>query len=414
MRKLIKITYKIIRDRLSAFLIITFLLSLSLITFNIMINTVVSNLSSYNIVKNIDDLNYLYFQPEDTEITVRMSDDVSSEDLMSTDEIRQKALSEINGVERTVEPLAVDGYIDTPLISQDYISIRTLDSYLADKIEIPLSEGRWYDDSTDDGVLNVVISQDSNSLKVSDTFELILSDDASITVRVCGIIDDPAYEFNLGTSGDDLCSLDLIREYCAADNDMSPLIYCSQTALTQLVDENFIYASNKNCVIIFDSSLSDSLLLENINTLSQYGYVTDKNELKEQTNEQIRIALIQYLPTAVFLLLIGVVGLISNTILNILNYRRHFAIFYLCGSTWRECAFINILYIIFSIVLSLAALSGYFTVKMLSDNTSFKDSISFVNILASSSLCVLLLIVCGLTPFFLMKKTPPAQSLSWE
>ncbi|MCD8095727.1 MAG: hypothetical protein LUE12_06315 [Ruminococcus sp.] len=371
-------------------------------------------MSSYNIVKNIDKLNYVYFQPEDTELALRMSDDVSSDDLMSTEEIREKAISELDGTEKVVEPLAFSGYTDTSLLSvNDGLSVKALDSYLAAQIDIPLSEGEWYDDSYDDGVLNVVISQESNSLKVSDTFELFLSDDTSITLRVCGILENPTFEFRLTVSGDYLCSLDLVQEYISAENDMTPLIYCSQTALTELVDEEFIYNYSKNCIIIFDESASDSQLSDNLDRLSSYGYVTDKNELKEWTNVQIKYVLLKYLPTAAFLFLIGVVGLIGNTILNILNYRRHFAIFYICGSTWKGCSLINILYITFSIVISLLVLSGYFTVKMISDY-SYETAVTTINILITVILCTLLLLVCGFTPYFLMKKTSPVQALYQE
>lgn len=401
------------------------MLGISLISINLMVGRIYSNLESYRITKRLDTMQYVYYQPENkrmTEFAKQMWEDTRNNDISSTKEPNDEntfedILLHLENVEDISKLYYYSGETNSNQIDayDNFLSVCATDDFLVPALSFQLLSGEWYNSALKDNAVDVVISETRNKLRIGDTFVVNFTDSPedlgiSVTMRVKGILRSPVYYLSYGASGDELCSLDLI-EYFNTDSEERPLILCSQSALVAYLNKSGI--SSDNCIILFEKGITQEAFQNNLTYLSDYGYVATKQDLKQNTIEQIRISLYQYFPLSLFLLLIGVIGLMSVTILNIIYYRKHFAIFFICGCKWKQCIQINLFYILYAVVFAFLILTGYY--KMFGEYNHLRFMvISHYNMWSTAFVCALIIGASALAPYILMRKLTPKEIMTAE
>lgn len=417
----IRLSFRLVSDKPVAFIIISIMLTLSLVSLNILASIFYSSLTSFRLAKQLDKFNYVYFQPEDPEKQSGLSssyfgsdNEDDAESLMDAKENRDQTISRLKNVDFVSYKKHYSCTVDSGdfFMNENIAEIETLSDNMISQVKYPLKSGRWIDDKKDDDYVEAVISSDYNYLKTGDVFDAEIFSDygekgTDIRIKVVGILKDPVYCMQFNVSADTVASTELFGLYDAASA-QCPLILCSDESVSEFTED--VFYEDDNCLVIFDDNISDSEMQDNLGILKEHGYAATKEIMEEGTKELLEPNFYLYLPIGIFLLLTSIIGLISMMILNVLQNRRNFAIYFISGCRWGQCIFINLMYILYPLIISVAGLMICFAVGRA--NGSTKMMFSSYNLILTVAFCVFVFLSSAVTPYLLMKNLTPKEIIT--
>lgn len=401
--KLWQLNYRFIQLKFGNFFLSTIFLTISLIVTNYMASQIEQNLRTYKIITELDETSYVFFQQENRINLEGVLESISEEEFELTshssyEDLLDDTIKKLNGVFSVNEVIQFTA--ENKDIPSGYINIIQLSSQLDEALSLPLKKGQWCQ-NVNGNTIEAVISNESGLYNIGDKISIVF-DDKPYFLVITGILESPALEFRMNTAGDKMCSLDFMYNYDEATNDGAPLVYvASSWELSETMQPD------DGRIIFFDESISDEKMKENIKILSKEGFTAQTDELHEGTGEQIRISTSKYLPSIIFLILIVIIGLTSSAILNTLEYRKHYAIFFMVGCTWMQCIAINLMYICTSIVISLLI---YFVYQVLFASIP----VSSINLTITICICIFVILASALVPYQKMKNITPKELITLD
>jgi hypothetical protein len=289
------------------------------------------------------------------------------------------------------------------------------DSYMSEKIRLPLLKGVWFTEfPAEEGVVPVVVGSEDHGFIYGQTIPVNIRDadtQAALNLKVVGVLRQPLYALGYSRGGTTITGNDIFERY---DENYrgGPLIIFSREALAEYRDCYF--SKHVNRLVFFDENIGSEEYLRNLELMSTRGFVQTIDEMYALGRKEIGDNIKSMLPFIICTFSIAAVGLASLTILNAIRQRKIFAIYYLCGSKWKDCFKILAGYLLTVIILSLSLLAFVYGMALLTGNFYRRGLfiyISFNNLLATLGLCLVVIILSLVIPYLILKNTYPAEIL---
>ncbi len=278
-----------------------------------------------------------------------------------------------------------------------------------------MQNGSWLNELPDDGYIHAVVTQDNElRLKTGDIFTLNDSLGEAVEAMVIGVMKDE--EYAVGYSAfmqTDLANrmnfLDMYYTYNSkVENKWGLFLPKSEV-------ENAGMSSNIVCGMSFVlcDGLSESEMKEVYNYLiaNSSGYTASLEEIKKNSLDYINEQFYVLLPIALCIFLLTLITTVSVISISVDSQLRVYAVFYICGAKWHDCAFISFLYSLIVCMLSGLISTAAIIILMNKSLTVIKLGILELLIMLFSAAVYLvlsaiipILIICNNQPNDILKK----------
>lgn len=290
------------------------------------------------------------------------------------------------------------------------INAIAFDYYVSSKIKFNLEKGKWFTEAeVEEGVIPVVVSSEKYGFEIGQTVPLLMGyadDVVSLTFKVVGVMSAPLYTLNYSIGGNMISFHDLFSLH-NEERFLTPLLVFDRAALPPHSD---MYETKGYKLIFFDNTISKKDFEDNLSNLSTHAFVQPIDVMYNIGKQEVKTTIRSFLPFIIASLSISVIGLISINILNTFLQLKVFAIYFLCGSRWRNCLFIMLYYMLNIVYLSLLLLGAmYFYFKQ--SGVLFYSGIHLtqINIIATLGVYAMVLVISLMTPFLILKNAYPIE-----
>lgn len=266
------------------------------------------------------------------------------------------------------------------------------------EIQYPLKSGTWFNDSTSENLIQIVIGGDiGRSYKVGEIIQVLDAvkvdnkiEYRQISAEVIGILKDPSYVINLGVSA-------------------------SRPTYSNLYDEyKNIILSNSDVVIDYDGIVRYPLgsvtvkLAEDAdpNSISRYGQLFNFSDIEENSRTSYYNNIMDKLPSVLITVTAVVFGLIGTTYLYVCRFMKTITIYFLTGMSKKKCQFFissNHLISLF-VALIVSVLLVTFN-ERLRESLFARNPIGFVNIIATMAFAFVVVVAANIASKHFSKDT---------
>lgn len=229
-------------------------------------------------------------------------------------------------------------------------------------MDLQLAEGRWFtEEDTKSDILKGVISYNRNDIKTGDIITVKQATSVSqmqveMQVEIIGVIKDKeniAMSYVEGEGTGDY--RDIFTSYIYDVEDQKPLLILQEEQF--LENEGFPYldfrksksgflkAVTQLCVLTYGDDVTDDKIKDEINYLYNSGSIMKKTDLKDirsNSREYIRRSFYADIPITVCLLVFVIVSMLGVSAVLTKRNLRTYAIYYLCGRSWKFCSGIGL------------------------------------------------------------------------
>lgn len=305
---------------------------------------------------------------------------------------------------------------DASCISKDDspVKVYAYNKSLIDFLKIPLKDGEWYAEQTENNSVIDAVSTSNKLFEVGDIVVLKLHTQnlkpKEIKVRIIGVLDDPAYLPNTQHISQSAFSLTLFSDV-SYNKIGEPTILINSEDIVDI--ENTFLNATKSEFIVFNDDITNEEYQDNIRNLSENGLVATSDDIKQNDKEWVVSLLKENLPMIIFLFVISIIGLLSISIINMANYVKTFSIYFICGATLKDCYKVVISYLLI-MFLWVGLLGLFLTVILANIDVSFFSLIEINRFTAIWSFGVIALYF-GLSVFWPMvvfKRSTLKEALS--
>ncbi|MCD8094784.1 MAG: hypothetical protein LUE12_01465 [Ruminococcus sp.] len=259
------------------------------------------------------------------------------------------------------------------------------------------------------------LAVDGFGLNVGDVLELYDDNQEKYKVKVCGIISFNQYIYGKGVPGlyenhgdyRDLCYL-----FTKSSGDKPFFITTQSIAEKSKINSAFRYDSS--IIVNFPENMYDSDTLEQM--AYDYGFeiIGNNDSLYKGSTEYVNEQLYTLMPLSVIILILTIFTAITSSMIIIMKNQKNFAIFCLCGATWRYCSFVNIVNFIFILIISIAVDVLVFLVGKLTFLNTTVVNLSGISLIICAVIVALFLILSAVVPNFIVKNKQLKEVLKAE
>ncbi len=249
-------------------------------------------------------------------------------------------------------------FLTDAVVNDDPLQITYIYAYnksLLDALPLALQNGEWFGETTKHGDVIDAVANANSQFKTGDLVRLTAENAAgarvTVTVRIIGTLKNPPYIPNAQSNGQLLFSLSLMED-TNADKVGIPSVLLNAQDIANI--ENIFANAPKNEFIVFQESITSEAYERNLNELSEKGLVATSESIAENDAEWVRSLLRDNLPMLLFLLVISVTGLISISAIQMTAYMKTFSVYFICGSTKKDCYKIIVSYLGIMVLWALA------------------------------------------------------------
>lgn len=219
-----------------------------------------------------------------------------------------------------------------------FTNIYAYDKPMLDALPLPLKSGEWFGETTKNGDVIDAVANVNSQFKTGDTVRLTVEtpeeEKITFTIRIIGTLQNPPYIPNAQHIGQELFSLSLAEDTNARKVGIPSVLLNAQ----DIADIEHIFRNApENEFIVFKDSITPESYSQNINALSEKGLIATSESITANDAEWVRSLLSENLPMVLFLLIVSLTGLISISAVNMTAYMKTFSIYFICGSTKRDC-----------------------------------------------------------------------------
>ncbi|MCD8187470.1 MAG: hypothetical protein LUD57_02420 [Ruminococcus sp.] len=241
---------------------------------------------------------------------------------------------------------------DDDFESQKFISY---DDKFVEMFTPELESGNWFDlDRPVQDVIPVVVSQNNYGLKVGDVITFI--DPLfynEVTAEIIGVLKDNTKIIDMSSSySENVDYRYLYRNYKFESEEKTLFI----TMQRDVADTGLLTQLNGNVIIKYNDYTSEETIAENYSKLGQMTtlYSTNGSIIKEGSLDYIFSQIYNLMPIFICVFILTLVGAISTSALSAKRQLRNYAVYYICGLKWKQCAVINLFSSLICILISFA------------------------------------------------------------
>lgn len=279
-----------------------------------------------------------------------------------------------------------------------------------------MQSGSWLNDITDDGYIHAVVTQDNAlGLKTGDIITLDSFDGKTAQAKVIGVMENKQYVVGYSLfSQTDLANkmnfFDMYYTYNSeVENQWGLFIPKSEIEKSTIYNGDFTVWGMG---FLLCDGMSDSEIKEVSDYLQANCspmYTVPLEEIRDNSFEYIRQELYVLLPIALCIFLLTLITTISVISISVNSQLKTYAIFYICGAKWRDCAFISFLYsLIVCIISGLISLTAIMII-MHKSLTVIKLGIIEVGVMLAAA--VVYLILSAIMPILITHRNQPKDIL---
>ncbi len=286
-----------------------------------------------------------------------------------------------------------------------------------------MQSGSWLNKLPDDGYIHVVVTQDNKlGLKTGDIITLHRYDydsekDIEEKAEVIGVMENKQYFVGFSSfSQTDIDNrenfFDMYYTYNSEVEDQWGLcVPKSEYEQSRLYYGDFAV---EGMGFVLCNGMNEKEMKEVYNFLAgnDSSYVFSLEEIRENSYAYIYEQLYILLPIALCIFLLTLITTVSVISISINKELKTYAIFYICGAKWRDCAFISFLYslivCVISGVLSLAA------IFIIMQNSLTVIKLGVFEIMVTLVAVIIYLILSAVMPLIIIGKTQPKEILNKE
>ena len=223
-----------------------------------------------------------------------------------------------------------------------------------------IESGKWFDLTQDQSeTVQLVVSQNPYGFKVGDKIKLD-SFGNNLNAEIVGILKE----------GTKIMGFTVPFEKCDCRNafknynyqiEEKPLFILNQKSL---LDKNITMQLNGPIFVTYPDDVPNDLLEKNnsiIKTMMTLN-ITPLNEMKNNSMDYIFSQLYTLFPILICVLILTLVGAVSVSALSAKRQLKNYAVYYICGLKWKQCAKVNfyssLICIVFSFLLSITAVTA--------------------------------------------------------
>lgn len=300
---------------------------------------------------------------------------------------------------------------------------------------ISMQDGKWFsDETTDSDILEVVLSYNESDVKVGDIITVSTEiDNVSVPVRVIGIINNGEslfyQNFFDGPRGD--CR-DCFYTYDYDREAGRVIIFFSDKQILdgqkdgkfgelnyRLNSSSGFQKSMKGCTILtYDNKVDTNIIEKNTEYLSQNSFIHKVYDLDKMNRESLRYVfeeLRDYLPIFACVLIFVFIASISINVITVKRQLKSYAIYYLCGLSWKKCSKISMYEsVIISGIAAILVFVSMFTMKILGKLDSSALQLGWLQIGILICLSVVYVVITWVVPRLIVKGTTAKQLLAKE
>lgn len=301
-----------------------------------------------------------------------------------------------------------------------------------------MASGRWFEDSDkQDSILKVVVTYNDGKISVGDVITLTESGElaasgksAVLKAEVIGVIDNDEniyYSDGVSTPQGDYRDFYYTYDYEAEQGKIFVIASDAQVLAGEkdgkFRELNFRlspdYGIQKQMtgqiILTFKKGTTKERIREIGDTLRPISGINSLYTTKEvdaKSRAYIYEELRRFLPIGICIFLFVIVAVISAHVISAKENIRDYAIYYICGLTWKKCvgisfscSFILILTAWLTILISLAGLGCLHVVDMAVFH------FSYLHIISVLGMTVIFMLLSGFIPYRMMKKDSPVRVL---
>jgi hypothetical protein len=273
-----------------------------------------------------------------------------------------------------------------------------------------LTEGRWYTDCKEEGVIPVVVVANKYNFSVGDTVSLKDYNSTSYSFYICGIMTNGEYCYDVYNTTENESVYEFFNAYDSTVMDEIDCIFVTDKAYIEQY-EAFSTPSQK-IMVSYNDDITDEEISENVNYLKHHGavYQWSNEEILNNTKAAILKKILVILPLTIGTMILMTLSLATVTMIDVTTSLKSYAIFYICGMKWSKSLVISFFRMILISVLGLAFMEIFYNLTILTNIGSY---LQFSHGLAQWIGCLMvfiyiLLVSLGISVFELRKKQPYA------
>lgn len=279
-----------------------------------------------------------------------------------------------------------------------------------------MQSGSWLNDITDDGYIHAVVTQDNAlGLKTGDIITLDSFDGKTAQAKVIGVMENKQYVvgYSLFSQTDLANKMNFFDMYYTYNSEVENQwgLFIPKTEIEKSTIYNGDFTVWGMGFVLCDG-MSDSEIKEVSDYLKANCspmYTVPLEEIRDNSFEYIRQELYVLLPIALCIFLLTLITTISVISISVNSQLKTYAIFYICGAKWRDCAFISFLYsLIVCIISGLISLTAIMII-MHKSLTVIKLGIIEVGVMLAAA--VVYLILSAIMPILITHRNQPKDIL---
>lgn len=227
-----------------------------------------------------------------------------------------------------------------------------------------LESGHWFDLSSKvSDIVPVVVSQNNYGLNVGDVIDLYCFD-LGIKAEIIGVLAENTKIIDTShRSADKADYRNFYLDYDLKREEYPVFLMCQR----DLTDKQIVMQLSGNIFVTYPDNASDNVIAEGNRSIKRMHatHAVPTEEMKINSLKYIFSQIYDLMPIFVCIFILTIVGAVSTSALSAKRQLKNYAVYYICGLKWRQCAAVNffssLVCVMISFVLSIGAA---FTVKI--------------------------------------------------
>ena len=271
--------------------------------------------------------------------------------------------------------------------------------------------GHWFKtDSTVHETIPVVVSQNDYGLKPGDIINLSCFDN-KVKGEIIGVLREDTKIFLLPDNFDAKVDFRTFYRNYSYEREESVLFLMQQK---DLLDKQVIMQLNGNVMINYPDSISDEIIENDVRKMKSLNTLRfeSSDKMKKNSIEFILSQINGVLPVFICIVILTLVGSASISALSARHQLKNYAVYYICGLKWMNCAWVNFFSSLLCVSASLfLSIGGIFVLQI---NGLLKNTVIELGFFQISGCIAVSLLYIGFSmilPMRIIGKNTPAQIL---
>ncbi len=203
-----------------------------------------------------------------------------------------------------------------------------------------LESGTWFDLNREPSdIVPVVVSQNNYGLNVGDNVSLTL-DGIGVECEIIGVLKDDTKIIDTSLqASDEIDYRTFYRNYKYEREGRAAFIMLQR----DLIDKPVIMQLNGNVFVTYPENTDDSQIEANDQVIRSLAarYTESTETMRQNSLEYIFSQIYNLMPIFICVFILTLVGAVSTSALSAKHQLKNYAVYYICGLKWKQCAKVN-------------------------------------------------------------------------